>query len=195
MSFNSSRVVEASQETYLALSRAADEGDKEARDQLFVALYDKLHRMAQRELQLHRGATLSPTTLLHETFLNIAQRESAAYFERARFMVYASRAMRGLVIDYLRGRQAQKRGSQFEITSLPIDAPGATIQDDQQVEQLNQALKALERLDVRLAECVDLKFFCGFSFVEIAEMRGISERTVQRDWNKARVMLNRFMSE
>ena len=195
MSFNSSRVVEASQETYLALSRAADEGDKEARDQLFVALYDKLHRMAQRELQLHRGATLSPTTLLHETFLNIAQRESAAYFERARFMVYASRAMRGLVIDYLRGRQAQKRGSQFEITSLPIDAPGATIQDDQQVEQLNQALKALERLDARLAECVDLKFFCGFSFVEIAEMRGISERTVQRDWNKARVMLNRFMSE
>src|SRR5882724_7633024 len=195
MSFNSSPVVEASQETYLALSRAADEGDKEARDQLFVALYDKLHRMAQRELQLHRGSTLSPTTLLHETFLNIAQRESAAYFERARFMVYASRAMRGLVIDYLRGRQAQKRGSQFEITSLPIDAPGATIQDDQQVEQLNQALKALERLDVRLAECVDLKFFCGFSFVEIAEMRGISERTVQRDWNKARVMLNRFMSE
>lgn len=180
---------------YQALTQAADGGDIEARETLFTLLYDKLHRMAQRELRNHFSVTLSPTTLLHETFLNLSERGSAEFFNRARFMAYAARAMRGLVIDYLRGRQAQKRGGEFQITSLPTEVPDDTAEEDEQIEQLNQALNALEQIDPRLAECVDLKFFCGFSFVEIAQMRDVSERTVQRDWNKARVLLNRLMSD
>jgi len=178
----------------LELTRAADQGDTEARDRLFVLLYDKLHRMAQRELRFHSSVTLSPTTLLHETFLNVAQRESAAYFQRSRFMVYASRAMRGIVIDYVRRRQARKRGGEFEIVSLHTNAPEADA-EDALVTQLNGALDTLEKVDKRLAECVDLKFFCGFSFTEIAQIFEVSERTVQRDWQKARVLLNRLIND
>jgi RNA polymerase sigma factor (TIGR02999 family) len=176
-------------------SNGSNAGDAEAREHLFTVLYDKLHRMAQRELRFHSSVTLGATTLLHETFLNLSQRESAAYFDRSGFLVYAARAMRGLVIDYLRGRQAQKRGSGFDITSLSTNLEGGADEDHKrQVEHLGEALKALERVDFRLAECVDLKFFCGLSLMEIARIRNVSERTVQRDWQKARVLLNRFMT-
>jgi RNA polymerase sigma factor (TIGR02999 family) len=178
----------------LQLIDAAETGSVQARDGLFAALYDELHRMAQRELRRNAAATLSPTTLLHETFLNVAQRESAAFTDRARFMAYAARAMRGLVIDYLRNRNAQKRGGQFEITSLPTEVP-LGFQDESEVEHLSEALDQLAKIDARLAECVDLKFFCGFSFNDIAQMRDVSERTVQRDWDKARLLLNRLIQD
>ncbi len=116
------------------------------------------------------------------------------YFHRSRFMVYASRAMRGSVIDYVRRRRARKRGGEFEIVSLHSNLPEAET-DDGLVAQLSGALDALEKVDQRLAECVDLEFFCGFSFTEIARMFEVSERTVQRDWHKARVLLNRLMND
>ncbi|MET0535833.1 MAG: ECF-type sigma factor [Steroidobacter sp.] len=179
-----------------AIMHAAETGDPIARDQLFTALYAELHRMARRELPQKGSVTLSPTTLLHETFLNISQREALTFSDRAQFMSYAGRAMRGLVVDYLRRRQAQKRGGKFEITSLPAELPGA-LEDSHslQLEKLNDALESLARIDTRLAECVDLKFFCGFSFGEIAELRNVSERTVQREWDKARLLLNRLIND
>ena len=178
----------------LAAMQAAETGTGEERDRLFIILYEELHRMARRELRRNSAVTLSPTTLLHETFLNISQRESVAFSDRPRFMVYAARAMRGLMIDYLRRRQAHKRGGEFEITSLPTEIPQAA-EEEQQIEKLNEALDLLGKIDVRLAECVDLKFFCGFSFTEIAALREVSERTVQRDWDKARLLLSRIMSD
>ena len=168
--------------------------DRTTNEQWFVTLYDDLHRIARRELRSRVGTTLSPTTLLHETFLDISQRNEVAFPDRARFVVYAARAMRGLIIDYSRKRQAYKRGSEFELTSLPTDFWEST-QPDLQLEKLNEALDALTQIDARLAECVDLKFFCGLSFAEIAGLRQVSERTVQRDWDKARVLLHRFMNE
>ena len=179
---------------FLELVRAAENGGRQARDGLFAALYDELHRMAQRELRRNSAATLSPTTLLHETFLNVAQRESAAFSDRPRFMAYAARAMRGLLIDYLRNRKAQKRGGNFEITSLPTELPRGS-EPDNDIEHLSEALDTLAKIDSRLAECVDLKFFCGFSFNDIAQMRDVSERTVQRDWDKARLLLNRLITD
>jgi RNA polymerase sigma factor (TIGR02999 family) len=177
---------------FQALVRLADEGNAAGREQLFVALYHELHRLAQSELQRNAAVTLSPTTLLHETFLNFAQRDSGAFVDKARFMAYAGRAMRGLLIDYLRSRQAQKRGGQFEITSLPaeLEMPDG----DGEMDELVDALEELGKLDPHLAECVDLKFFSGFSFAEIAQMWSVSERTVQRDWEKARILLHRFMA-
>src|SRR5499427_9829779 len=141
----------------LQLIDAAETGSDQAREGLFAALYGELHRMAQRELRRNAAATLSPTTLLHETFLNVAQRESTAFADRARFMAYAARAMRGLVIDYLRNRNAQKRGGQFEITALPTELPHG-IEEESDVEHLSEALDQLAKIDARLAECVDLKF-------------------------------------
>ena len=170
--------------------------DVGASGRLFVLLYDELRRIAQRELRRGAATTLSPTTLLHEAFLSISQRESAVFDSSGQFISYAACAMRGLAISYLRGRRAQKRGGEFAITSLPTELPHAEEDDDElrRLEALNEALQSLATIDVRLAECVGLKFFCGFSFEEIACMRDVSERTVRRDWDKARVLLTRLMN-
>jgi RNA polymerase sigma factor (TIGR02999 family) len=107
-------------------------------------------------------------------------------------MGYAARVMRGLIIDHARDRQAQKRGGQFEITSLGTDA-GENVVDDRELRQISEALDELAKSDPPLAELVDLKFFCGFSFAEIGAMRDVSERTVQRNWEKARIYLHRSL--
>ncbi len=98
--------------------------------------------------------------------------------------------MRGLIIDHARERHAQKRGGHFEITALDTDAADHAI-DHQNLTQISGALDELSKLEPGLAEVVDLKFFCGFSFVEIATLRNVSERTVQRSWQKARIYLHR----
>jgi RNA polymerase sigma factor (TIGR02999 family) len=175
------------------LMQAADVGDSRARHRLFAVFYNELHRMASRELRRNSSMTLTPTTLLHETFLSLSMRDSAEFGDRSRFMAYAARAMRGLIVDYLRRGNAQKRGREFEITSLPEEVLPA-IQSDLEIEQLHEALDMLSVLDSRLAECVDLKFFCGLSFGDIAQLWQVSERTVQRDWDKARLLLNRLIS-
>jgi RNA polymerase sigma factor (TIGR02999 family) len=174
-----------------ALIRRADQADREATDKLFSVLYHELHRLAEHNLR-RAGSTLTlgTTTLLHEAYLNIAGRENVAFAERSRFLAYASRAMRGLVIDYVRSRRAKKRGRQFEIT-LADDEPssGKPMQTAAELERLGEALDELGQFEPALAELVDLHFFCGFSFVEIAVLRGVSERTIRRDWRKTRLLL------
>lgn len=174
----------------------ADAGDAAAKDALFAALYDELHRLAQ--IHIHRGAgdaTLGATTLLHEAYLDIAQRSALAFPDRNRFLGYASRAMRALVIDYVRHRGAKKRGGALTFTTLADDAPQPRVIGGVPLEQLDAALAELGAVDPTLAELVDLKFFCGFSFAEIAAMRGISERSVQREWAKARALLHQMLVE
>lgn len=167
----------------------AERREGRASAELFAALYDELHRLAQRQL---RGScvTLSPTTLLHEAYVGLAARESR-FPDRGRFLAYAARAMRGLIVDHARARRALKRGGEFYLTALDTQS-GDRPQED--LPALADALAALAASDARLAELVDLKFFCGFSLREIAEMRGVSERTVQRDWTKARLYLHRSLS-
>jgi RNA polymerase sigma factor (TIGR02999 family) len=174
------------------LVREANTGDGQARDRLFAELYDELHRLASRELRRNGAVPLSPTTLVHETFLNISQREATEFSDLPRFMAYAGRAMRGLVIDSLRRGGAQKRGGEFEITSLD-DNRHLVAANDVAVVKLREALDTLEKIDARLAECVDLKFFCGLSFGDIAKLWDVSERTVQRDWEKAKLLLNHLL--
>ena len=174
--------------------RAADGGDPRAAEQLFAALYSELHRMAKH--QLHRnafGSTLGATTLLHEAYLDIAARDPG-FPDRARFFAYTARAMRGLIIDHVRERRALKRGGEFHLTALNTEiAESASELSD--LVPLGDALNELARIDAPLAELVDLKFFCGFSFSDIAAMRGVSERTVQRDWNKARLYLRHTLHD
>ena len=151
--------------------------------------------MARRELS-RRGMpiTLGATTLLHEVYVDISGREGAAFPDRNRFMAYAARVMRGLIIDYARNRHAQKRGGLFEITSLRTDVAEA-IPDVAELTRLSDALDDLATVDARLARIVDLRFFCGFSFAEIAAMSGVSERTAQRDWEKARIYLHQVLQD
>jgi RNA polymerase sigma factor (TIGR02999 family) len=166
--------------------------DVDRQNALFACLYDELRQIAQREVRRGGGLTLSATTLLHETYFKVQQRAEIAFPDRGQFLAYAARAMRSLVIDYARRRQAQKRGGAFEITSLPTEVP-EQVTDAIELERLSTAIDTLAQLDPALAQLVDLKFFCGYSLVEIAGMRGVSERTAQRDWEKARLLLQRAL--
>lgn len=169
----------------------AERGDCDASAALFSALYAELHRLAKRELARHGvSVSLGATTLLHEAYLDMAAREGLSFPDRARFMGYAARVMRGLIIDHARERRVQKRGGLFEITSLDTDVMENAV-DHRELAQISQALDELGKVEPSLAEIVDLKFFGGFSFVEIAAMRDVSERTVQRNWEKARIYLHR----
>jgi RNA polymerase sigma factor (TIGR02999 family) len=176
-----------------SLITAAEAGDRKAAEALFKALYTELHRLAKRELIRGAGpnVTLGVTTLLHEAYVDMAGRAGPSFPDRARFMGYAARVMRGLIIDHVRNRRAQKRGGRFEITTLDTDIGEGG--DAQELTRISAALDELAQVDAALAEIVDLKFFCGFSFAEIAAMRGVSERTVQRSWEKARIYLHRSL--
>jgi len=177
--------------TISALMGAAEQGDGAATRALYAALYSELHRLAQHELA-RRGdpVSLSATTLLHEAYLDMAARTGPSFPDKARFMGYAARVMRGLIIDHARERHAQKRGGLFEITSLDTETL-ENAADHRELAAIGEALDELGKVESALAEVVDLKFFCGFSFAEIAAMRDVSERTVQRNWEKARIYLHR----
>jgi len=158
-------------------------------DALFGTLYAELHRLARRELSRQGPGALGVTTLLHEAYLSISGREGTVFVDHARFMAYAARVMRGLIIDDVRRRRSEKRGGLFEITSLSLDyADSAT--DPRSLIMISDALDELSEIEPGLAEVVDLKFFCGFSFAEIAAMRGVTERTIQRNWEKGRLYLH-----
>ena len=175
---------------------AADRGDESAARELFSSLYRELHSLAEHHLR--RGGsdlTLGTTTLLHETYLALANREGARFPDRKRFLAYASKALRGIVIDYARARRAKKRGGEFEIATLDQQEPaGAGGPADEALERLGQALEELSRLEPELAQVVDLHYFAGFSFKEIAGIQDSSERTVSRTWRKARLLLQRLMA-
>ena len=161
----------------------------------FETLYAELRRMARREL--YKGGQvgqISPTTLLHEAYLQMSARPDLQFTDRAQFMAYAARAMRGIAIDHARARGAQKRGGGLDITALDTFvsdnamAPADAAAED--LEHIGQAVERLAAIDARLAELVDLRFFAGLTFAEIAALRGSSERTAQRDWDKARALLH-----
>lgn len=177
------------------LLHRADSADPCAADQLFTMLYDELRRLAERQLRGQGQAlTLGATTLVHEVYLNITSRSGPTFPDQARFFAYASRAMRGLVIDYARRRRAVKRGRDLEITLVEeLASPAAVTMASDELESLGAALSELGELDPALAELVDLHFFAGFTFADIAGMRGVSERTVQRDWRKARLLLHHIL--
>ena len=158
-------------------------------DGLFSTLYSELHRLARRELNRRgRIGGLGATTLLHEAYLSIQGSKGAVFVDHARFMAYAARVMRNLIIDDVRRRRSEKRGGLFEITSLDLDR-AESVTNPQILSRIGDALDELASVDPDLAAVIDLKFFCGFSFAEIAAMRGVSERTIQRSWEKARLYL------
>ncbi len=177
--------------TISSLFSAADSGNSADTDKLFSSLYAELHRLAKREMARRWGpSSLSVTTLLHEAYLDMAARDGASFPDQARFMGYAARVMRGLIIDHARRRHAVKRGGEFQITSLDaeeVESPA----DPKELSSISDALDELAKVEPALAQLVDLKFFCGFSFAEIAVLQNVSERTAQRKWEKARIYLHR----
>ena len=120
------------------------------------------------------------------------ERDPASFPDRAHFVAYAARAMPDLVIDYVRNRR-RRSGAASHMTTFDTDAVDARAADDEDVPRIGEALAALAKVDPALAQIVDLKFFCGLSIGEIAALRGVSERTIRRDWVKARIYLRRAL--
>jgi RNA polymerase sigma factor (TIGR02999 family) len=162
---------------------------------LFAALYNDLCRLARREVRRNGAQDLLGTsTLVHEAWLDISHRRGLSFDEPGRFLAYATQTMRGLVIDRVRSRQAQKRGGGLLITSLDTDT-AEQIAQPELLQGISETLDELAVLEPDLAQVVDLKFFCGFTLAEVAQIQGVSERTVQRQWEKARLLLFRALND
>jgi RNA polymerase sigma factor (TIGR02999 family) len=170
----------------LADSRAGDRG---AFDRLYAVVYDELRSVARRQLRAPgAGRTLSTTVLIHEAYVRMAGQTRVDWKDRAHFYGYAARAMRAVLVDYARRRGAAKRGGD-RIEVRLADADVAIGDQIHLVLELDQALTRLRELDERLVRVVECQFFGGLSQTETAEALGLTERTVRRDWVKARAWL------
>lgn len=176
--------------TTLLLQRLTG-GDRDAYDALFGIIYEDLRRRA-RHLLRDGSATLSTTALVHETYLNLAAAELTVS-DRAHFFRLAARAMRNILIDAARRRNAAKRGDGQAAITLGTDLPAADSGLD--LLALNEALDGLGRAEPRLARVVELHFFAGLEFIDIAELLELSVRTVGRDWRSARALLQMHMDD
>ncbi len=168
---------------------AARDGDRAALDRVLGTLYHELHAMARRQLAGQYGQTLDATALVHEAYLKLIGRRDVQFDDRAHFFAYAASAMRSVVVDYARQRLAQKRGGDLHrVTELPEDLEGG-LRLDEDMLGLDTALTKLAGVDVKLAQVVELRYFAGLSEQEIAELLKRSERSIRRDWQKARMFL------
>jgi RNA polymerase sigma factor (TIGR02999 family) len=167
-------------------------GDAAAMDGLFALVYDDLRSLARQQLDRFRtGQTLAPTVVVHEVYTRFAQRSSLDALDRYPFLALAARAMRDVIVDYVRRRHARKRDAGVP---LPLDSGIDTRLNPARMRPIDviaidEALARLETLDARQARVVEMRFFAGLELDEIAVALDVSERTVKRDWQKARAFL------
>lgn len=177
------------QENITELLRGIRAGSRSDGDALMTAVYDDLKRIARSQLGRWRpGQTLNTTALVHESYAKLAGSDALDYADRRHFFAVAARAMRQIVVDYARGLFAGKRKGMrmdIDLASLPDDGP----QRAEQVALIDQLLERLEKLDPEMVRIVECRFFAAYTLDETAEALGISRRTVQRKWERARAWL------
>ncbi len=162
-------------------------------DQLFPLVYQEMRGMARQRLRRRRpGQTLDTTALVHEAYLKLIDQTQAQWGDRSHFLSVASIAMRHILVDYARRRMAQKRGGEDQQVVLDERHLGVSARAEE-ILAIDQALSSLAELSERLSRLVELRFFGGLSVAETAEVLGTSERTVKRDWRKARAYLFRAL--
>lgn len=168
-------------------------GDDEHK--LAVALYDELRALARRELSRERpDHTLQPTALVHEAYLRLMNGEGPAPRDRATFFSAAVVAIRRVLVDHARRRGRLKRGGDLRRSAIEVDALPHPLDDDELLA-LDEALARFAEIDARRARLVELRFFAGLTIPEVAELTGVSETTVQRDWRLARAWLRAALGE
>lgn len=169
--------------------RAAHAGDREAADRAYAALYPELLKIARARLRVHQPNTLLDTEgLVHESFLRFVAADKLGIADRKHFFTYAAKTMRNIVIDFARRRQAERHGGAAERATLDSRLLGDGAQDTTVID-VDRALRELEALDPTLAEVVEMRYFGGYTDAEIAAAMGIAERTVRRQWDKARAFI------
>jgi RNA polymerase sigma factor (TIGR02999 family) len=165
-------------------------GDGAARDTLFAAAYADLHRIARARLRDGgRNTVLDTTCLVHESYLRFLQAGELRAEDRRAFFGYASQVMRSVIVNSVRERIAQKRGGDWRPVTLSTSLLANVADGEDMVLKVHDALEDLEKADPRLAQVAQMRYFGGYSEQEIAETLGVTERTVQRDWEKARLIL------
>jgi len=178
-----------------SLLARAQEGDRQATDELMPLVYEELRQLADRFLAAEkRGATLQPTALVHEAYLRLVGSDQAGWENRAHFFGAAARAIRRILVDRARARRAARRGGDRPLrldTDAPLAGPGPSLD----VLALDEALAKLASIDAQKARVVELRFFGGLSVDETAATLGVSASTVNRDWAFARTWLHRAMSD
>jgi len=165
-------------------------GNREARDELFAAAYSELRKLARSRLRDGgRNTYLETTALVHESYLRFLNAGELRIDDRKAFFAYASKVMRSVIIDSVREHRAERRGGNLLELTLNTQL-GADLPDGEaEVLQVHDALLALEQVEPRLATVVEMRYFGGYSEAEIAETLDLTERTVRRDWEKARLLL------
>jgi RNA polymerase sigma factor (TIGR02999 family) len=165
-------------------------GDRAARDAVFSAAYQELRRLAHSRLRDGgRNTVLDTTALVQESYLRFVQTGELKIEDRQAFFGYASQVMRSVIVDSARARMAERRGGDVQKMTLSTDLEQDLGQDEEGILQVHEALQDLEKADPRAAQMVQMRYFAGYSDKEIAETLDITERTVQRDFEKAKVLL------
>lgn len=173
------------------LLAAARAGDAAAANAAFGLLYDDLRLLARAKLRKHQPMTLLDTTaLVHESYLKLVGQRALPVTDRHHFFAYAARVMRSVIVDMARARLAERRGGDAGHVSLDTDVADSTPAPEDEVLRVHEALETLSQADETLARVVEMRYFGGMSELEIAEALGSSERTVRRQWQKARLLLS-----
>jgi RNA polymerase sigma factor (TIGR02999 family) len=178
------------------LIHRARAGERPALDALFALLYPELRRIARARLARNvRDTLLDTTVLLHECYLKFLHAERLAAVDRAHFIAYAATVMRSIIVDAVRASRAERRGGDAAHVSLDTDLEASLPQPEEQILDVDRALTELARLEPRLARVVEMRYFGGMKEDEVAAALGVSDRTVRRDWEKARLLLAHALKE
>lgn len=179
-----------------ALIARVNAGEPGAQDQLFTAAYGELRRLARSRLRDGgRNTMMDTTALVHESYLRFLNGTTLRAEDRRAFFAYASKIMRSVIIDTVRERQAQRRGGDLDKLTLNTQLVDDLPSGEEEVLHVHEALQRLAEAEPRLAQVVEMRYFGGYSETEIADALDVTERTVRRDWDKARLLLSMMLRE
>jgi RNA polymerase sigma factor (TIGR02999 family) len=169
---------------------AASTGDEDAAAGVYALLYDELKRLAHAKLKRHQSMTLLDTTsLVHESFLKLVGSRALAVRDRQHFFAYAARVMRSVIVDFARSKLAERRGGDMQMVTLDTGLSNQLAGPHTDVLRVHEALEVLAAAEPRLAQVVEMRYFAGLTEVEVAQILAVTERTVRRDWQKAKLLL------
>jgi RNA polymerase sigma factor (TIGR02999 family) len=165
-------------------------GDQKSPDVLFAEMYGQLRQLAHSRLRRVGNVTLLDTTsLVHESYLRLTAAGTLEGRDQSRFFAYAARVMRSVVVDFIRQSRAARRGGDVSQLTLNTDIGDSLSAGENEVMQVSEALDVLGKTDERLVQLVEMKYFAGLTENDIAAALGMSERTLRREWQKARLLL------
>lgn len=177
----------------LLLRKVAD-NDRSAIGALFQLLYDDVHRMARARLRDNSPNTLLDTSALaHEAYLRLQAAGRLDLDSRGRFMAYLSQVLRAIIVDFARARNAARRGGDYQHVTMDTNLADGLTTGDEEIERVDEALIELDKTDPRLRQVVEMRYFGGLTEQEVAEALGVSDRTVRRDWERARLLLSAWL--